>query len=124
MPAIYAQIRIYRKPCSAETRQLRMSVLKLAGFLVSEGVVFATDQVAGIRYRAGAINGVNTHNIVDVVLAPGVQAPDASLERSFYTTSSCGLCGKASLEAVRTTAHWSVDDDPLSINTDALAALP
>jgi FdhD protein len=92
--------------------------------LVSEGVVFATDQVAAIRYCAGAIDGVNTYNIVDVVLAPGVQAPDPSLERNFYTTSSCGLCGKASLDAVRTNAHWSVDDDPLSVDPDALGTLP
>lgn len=51
-------------------------------------------------------------------------APDASLERNFYTTSSCGLCGKASLDAVRTTAAWTVAEDPLRIGTDTLAGLP
>jgi FdhD protein len=96
-----------------------------AGFLVSEGAVNATEQVAGIRYCAGATaDGGNTYNVVDVVLAPGVAAPDASLERNFYTTSSCGLCGKASLEAVRTSATWSVADDPLSIAPDALTTIP
>ncbi|MFC9701257.1 formate dehydrogenase accessory sulfurtransferase FdhD [Streptomyces sp. NPDC056501] len=96
-----------------------------AGFLVSEGVVRAAGDVAGIRYCAGATDGGgNTYNVVDVVLARGVAAPDASLERNFYTTSSCGLCGKASLDAVRTSAAWSVADDPLRIGPEVLAALP
>lgn len=95
------------------------------GFLVSEGVVHARDDVAGVRYCAGATSdGGNTYNVVDVALAPGVAAPDASLERNFYTTSSCGLCGKASLDAVRTTAAWSVADDPLRVSPRTLTALP
>ncbi|MBD0711552.1 MULTISPECIES: formate dehydrogenase accessory sulfurtransferase FdhD [unclassified Streptomyces] len=95
------------------------------GFLVSEGVVHRAADVAGIRYCAGATaDGGNTYNVVDVALAPGVAAPDASLERNFYTTSSCGLCGKASLDAVRTTAAWSVADDPLRVTAETLTALP
>ncbi|MFI6759864.1 formate dehydrogenase accessory sulfurtransferase FdhD [Micromonospora sp. NPDC050417] len=96
-----------------------------AGFLVSEGVVQRGEHVAGIRYCAGATDdGGNTYNVVDVVLAAGVPAPDPSLERNFYTTSSCGLCGKASLDAVRTTAAWSVAQDPLRVEPDLIAALP
>ena len=54
-------------------------------------------------YCAGATaDGANTYNVVDVTLAPGVPLPDITLERNVYTTSSCGLCGKASLDAVRT----------------------
>ncbi len=47
-------------------------------------------------------DGRPTYNVVDVTLAAGVPPPDVSLERSFYTTSSCGVCGKASIDAVRT----------------------
>jgi FdhD protein len=46
------------------------------------------------------------------------------LERNFYTTSSCGLCGKASLEAVRTISKWRVDRDPLRLNAATIATLP
>ncbi|CAM3889217.1 formate dehydrogenase accessory sulfurtransferase FdhD [Smaragdicoccus niigatensis] len=95
------------------------------GFLVSEGVVWSSDQVAAVRYCAGATsNGRNTYNIVDVALSDGVKAPAASLERNFYTTSSCGLCGKASLEAVCTSAHWSVAEDPFTVSAEVLADLP
>ncbi|MFL6089586.1 MAG: formate dehydrogenase accessory sulfurtransferase FdhD [Aeromicrobium sp.] len=95
------------------------------GFLVSESVLTAADDVAAIRYCAGETSGIgNTYNVVDVALASGVAAPEPLLERNFYTTSSCGLCGKASLEAVRTTAAWAVVDDPLSIDTTLLSTLP
>ncbi|MEU1619424.1 formate dehydrogenase accessory sulfurtransferase FdhD [Streptomyces sp. NPDC008238] len=95
------------------------------GFLVSEGVVHGPDDVLGIRYCAGATaDGGNTYNVVDVALAPGVRLPDLSLERNFYTTSSCGLCGKASLDAVRTTQHWSVADDDTVIDSEVLFTLP
>lgn len=96
-----------------------------AGFLVSEGVVSDGEQVRSIRYCAGATDdGRNTYNVLDVDLAPGVAPPDKSLERAFYTTSSCGLCGKASLDAVRTSAAFSVADDPLVVDAGVLALLP
>lgn len=95
------------------------------GFLVSEGVVHRAEDVSGVRYCAGATaDGSNTYNVVDVTLAPGVPLPEASLERNFYTTSSCGLCGKASLDAVRTIAAWSVAEDPLRVDPAVLVTLP
>ncbi|WP_435973070.1 formate dehydrogenase accessory sulfurtransferase FdhD [Streptomyces sp. Qhu_M48] len=119
------EIRVGGRPLTVTMRTPGDDFDLAVGFLVSEGVVHRAEDVAGIRYCAGATaDGGNTYNVVDVGLAPGVAAPDASLERNFYTTSSCGLCGKASLDAVRTTAAWSVAEDPLRIGTDALAALP
>ncbi|MCZ9337169.1 formate dehydrogenase accessory sulfurtransferase FdhD, partial [Streptomyces sp. TRM76130] len=51
--------------------------------------------------------------------------PDITLERNVYTTSSCGLCGKASLDAVRTTARWPIaDTPPVRIDAALLAELP
>lgn len=76
------------------------------------------------------MDGSNTYNIVDVRTAPGVVIPDITLERNVYTTSSCGLCGKASLDAVRTTARWTIDDThgdtapPVRLGTELLASLP
>ncbi|WP_446038990.1 formate dehydrogenase accessory sulfurtransferase FdhD [Streptomyces sp. SID1121] len=97
-----------------------------AGFLVSEGVLAAASDVQSIVYCAGAKDdGSNTYNVVDVRVAPGVPVPDITLERNVYTTSSCGLCGKASLDAVRTTARFTIDDTPpVRLEPTLLAGLP
>lgn len=95
------------------------------GFLVSEGVVRSAFDVVSARYCAGATeDGTNTYNVVEVGLDPSLPPLDLSLERNFYTTSSCGLCGKASLDAVQTASTWSVAEDPLRITPAALALLP
>ncbi|WP_278258953.1 formate dehydrogenase accessory sulfurtransferase FdhD [Nocardioides convexus] len=95
------------------------------GFLVSEGVVRSASDVLTARYCAGATDdGSNTYNVVDVALDPALPPLDLSLERNFYTTSSCGLCGKASLDAVRTASTWSVAEDPLRVAPSTLALLP
>jgi FdhD protein len=96
-----------------------------AGFLVSEGVVSRREDVRTIRYCLGAVaDEGNTYNVVDVQLDPDVELPEFTLERNFYATSSCGLCGKASLDAVTTTAQWTVRDDDLMLDTDLLATYP
>jgi FdhD protein len=97
----------------------------VAGFLVTEGVVRSAGEVAAMRYCPGATDdGVNTYNVVDVTLSPGVPPPDPSVERAFYTTSSCGVCGKASIDAIRTRTAWPVADDPATVSPEALAAMP
>ncbi|MFT4288024.1 formate dehydrogenase accessory sulfurtransferase FdhD [Nocardioides sp.] len=119
------EIRVDGRPLTVTMRTPGDDFDLAVGFLVSEGVVHASADVAGVRYCLGATaDGVNTYNVVDVVLDPAVPAPSASLERSFYTTSSCGLCGKASLEAVRTASAWSVAEDPLRIAPALLSSLP
>jgi FdhD protein len=96
-----------------------------SGFLVSEGVVAARQDVSAVRYCAGAIDdGANTYNVVDVTLGLGVAAPDPSLQRNFYTTSSCGLCGKASIDAVRTQSRWDVRADDLTLRVDMITTFP
>jgi len=96
-----------------------------AGFLVSEGVITRGEHFSTARYCAGVNDErQNTYNLLDVTLAPGVAPPDPSLERSFYTTSSCGLCGKASIDAVRTQSAYDVRDDALRIGADLLSSFP
>ncbi|MET9080725.1 formate dehydrogenase accessory sulfurtransferase FdhD [Streptomyces sp. NPDC004237] len=119
------EIRVGGRPLTVTMRTPGDDFDLATGFLVSEGVVHAAEHVNGIRYCAGATaDGSNTYNIVDVALAPGVSPPDVSLERNFYTTSSCGLCGKASLDAVRTTAAWTVAEDGLRVEPETLSVLP
>ena len=96
-----------------------------AGFLVSEAVIERADQLAAMRYCAGANDGeTNRFNVLDISLGARVAPPDPSVERAFFTTSSCGLCGKASIEAVRTRSAYEVRSDPLRIAPELLATFP
>ncbi|MFF0434153.1 formate dehydrogenase accessory sulfurtransferase FdhD [Streptomyces sp. NPDC004327] len=120
------EIRLNGKPIAITMRTPGDDFALAAGFLVSEGVLAAASDVRGIVYCAGAKDdGTNTYNVVDVKLAPEVVVPDITLERNVYTTSSCGLCGKASLDAVRTTARFPIaDTPPLRLTPGLLAELP
>jgi FdhD protein len=96
-----------------------------AGFLVSEGVITRGEELSTARYCAGVgQDGLNTYNVLDVSLAPGVAPPDPSLERSFLTTSACGVCGKASIDAVRTRSAYDVRQDGLRIEAGVLGSFP
>ncbi|PXA68540.1 formate dehydrogenase accessory sulfurtransferase FdhD [Cryobacterium arcticum] len=96
-----------------------------AGFLVSEGIISAGEHLATARYCAGATaEGVNTYNVLDLRLAPGVSAPDPSTQRNFLTTSSCGLCGKESIDAVRTKSTWDVRADAARVDAELLTSFP
>lgn len=123
------EIRLGGKPLAITMRTPGDDFALAAGFLVSEGVLASAAELANIVYCAGATGegGSNSYNVVDVRLADGVPVPDITLERNVYTTSSCGLCGKASLDAVRTTTRWPLDtspDTPVRIEPATLSALP
>ncbi len=96
-----------------------------AGFLVGEGVVSAKEHLTTMRYCAGAgEDGINRYNVLDLTLAEGVEAPDEKVARAFFTTSSCGLCGKASIDAVRTRSRFDLHNDVFSVTTHTLVSLP
>ncbi|MFI0825247.1 formate dehydrogenase accessory sulfurtransferase FdhD [Streptomyces roseolus] len=120
------EIRLNGKPLAITMRTPGDDFALAAGFLVSEGVLASAADVRSIVYCAGAKeDGTNTYNVVDVKLAPGVAVPDITLERNVYTTSSCGLCGKASLDAVRTTARFPIaDTPPVRVSPALLSGLP
>ena len=74
----------------------------VAGFLYSEGVVSQRDDIQGIGYCVDPdVDGSQRYNIVNVKLQEGMNWNLQPLERHFFTTSACGVCGKASLEALR-----------------------
>jgi FdhD protein len=119
------EIRLGGRSLAVTMRTPGHDVELAAGFLVSEGVVRQRDDVSTARYCAGATeDGVNTYNVLDVQLAPGVAVPEFGLERSVYTSSSCGVCGKASIDAVRTRSSYDVAGDPLVVEPEVLAAMP
>ncbi|HEY7281809.1 MAG TPA: formate dehydrogenase accessory sulfurtransferase FdhD [Actinomycetota bacterium] len=87
------------------------------GFLIGEGIVRSEDVGGVAECRSDEGDG----GIADVSLAPGATAR-AGWQRNFYATSSCGVCGKASIEAVRV-ATEPVGDGPV-VDPATLQSLP
>ena len=95
------------------------------GFLLSEGVIGSLEDVSVARFCEGTgPDGQNTYNVLDVTLAPGVEPPVTGVERNFYTTSSCGVCGKAALDAVRLKTRFSPSGDQVRVSADLLIGFP
>jgi FdhD protein len=92
-----------------------------AGFLFGEGVVRRSGDVSAIRYCAG--DRPQQYNVVEVQLGADVSFDPAVLGRNFYTTSSCGVCGKASIDAVMSPVG-ALQPDSASVRADILATLP
>ncbi len=95
----------------------------VAGFLVSEGIIWTPEQLVSLRFCAGEDeNGVQTFNVVEAQLRPDVEVPATG--RNVYTSSSCGICGTDSIEAVRKSSRYSPAADPFTVRADVLASLP
>src|SRR5260370_37078278 len=77
----------------------------VAGFLFTEGILQSSSQISKIVQGAG--------NRVTVSLAPGTSVDFDRLERHFYLSSSCGVCGKASIEAVTVSCPFLPRERPL-----------
>lgn len=93
-----------------------------AGFLFSEGILSSPDQVAELTYCHD--EGPQQYNVVEVRLRPGVVVDPSLFNRNFYTTSSCGVCGKASLEAVEVKGCAPLPRGELTVDADLLLELP
>jgi FdhD protein len=92
------------------------------GFLFSEGVIAHRGQVL----RAAPCKGpdVGCANILEVELADGVPEPElAGLDRHFFSTSACGVCGKAGLDALRLRVPAEIPEGPV-VSPETIAALP
>lgn len=92
------------------------------GFLFTEGVIQSLDQVESIKYCEDVGRAEERENVVRVELKPEVIIDFEKLQRNFYTTSSCGVCGKSSIEAVKVNCTAiSVNE---RINADLIHTLP
>lgn len=98
--------------------------LELAvGFLFTEGILRSREDLRSVAYARGHVSGPS-ENVVDVVLERGVMFDAPKVRRNFYTTSSCGVCGKASLEAVRVAGVRMPPGDRPRVRSDLLPTLP
>ncbi|AEA25490.1 formate dehydrogenase accessory sulfurtransferase FdhD [Pseudonocardia benzenivorans] len=119
------EIRVDGSPLSVTMRTPGHDVELAHGFLLTEGVIGSPQDLLAARYCDSVDDqGRNTYNVLDVALAPGVEPPDTSLERNFYTTSSCGVCGKASLDAVKLKSRFPPAADPVRVDYRTIVTLP
>ena len=87
------------------------------GFAITEGIVIGPREVADVQHT-GAASG----DRYDIVLSEGVTVDPEQFRRNLFTSSSCGVCGKASIDAVRVAARH-VPDGPI-VERGTIASLP
>ena len=95
-----------------------------AGFLYGEGIVKSSDDIAKISYCVDSdLDAAQQYNIVNVELRGGREYDLRPLERHFYTSSACGVCGKASLEQLELRGCPVVPPGP-EVSAETVYSLP
>ncbi|MFN2567649.1 MAG: formate dehydrogenase accessory sulfurtransferase FdhD [Gemmatimonadaceae bacterium] len=107
-----------RKTISVTMRTPGHDVELAAGFLFTEGIIRDRAEIEHIG-QCGAAG-----NVARVRLSSGTGVDLARLERHFYTTSSCGVCGKTSIEALETTSRYALPTGAPIIEAELVHRLP
>jgi FdhD protein len=94
-----------------------------AGFLFTEGIIKKADDVAEVDYCFIAC-AENKENVIQVSLNESVIPDLKNTDRNFYTTSSCGVCGKGSINAIRTVSAYEHQVDNNQVSAELLHQLP
>jgi FdhD protein len=116
------ELRVANRPVGVTMRTPGNDVELAIGYCISERLVASPEDVAAVRFCAPE-GQAQEFNVLTVDLRPGVPVPDPSLDRLAVTSSSCGVCGKASIDAVRV-ACGSLSGDALTVPTGVLGAIP
>jgi len=115
------EVRINGVPIAVIMRTPGSDFELAAGFIVTEGMIDSIGQIGTISYCDKA-EEPNRQNVVDVCLSEGVEIDQQKFKRNFYASSSCGVCGKASIESINT----RIEKLGLSLHVDGdiLCGLP
>ena len=116
------ELRVAGRPVGVTMRTPGNDFELAIGYCISERLVARPEDVGAVRFCAPE-GQAQEYNVLTVDLRPGVPVPDPSLDRLAVTSSSCGVCGKASIDAV-TVACASLAGDALAVPGEVLAAIP
>ena len=94
------------------------------GFLFTEGVIGSFEDVISVRYAASQLSETAQTNVVKVDLHTTVNFDSEKLQRHFYTSSSCGVCGKTSMDMVQTTSCFLINKNIPHVKSTILFNLP
>ncbi len=111
------------KPVAVTMRTPGEDVELAVGFLLAEGIVRSWEDVERAEHWGKDTGELRLQNVVRVELKPHVAVDLRRLERHFYMTSSCGVCGKTSVEAIRTTCGAGLRDG-FVVQSQVIHALP
>jgi FdhD protein len=114
------EIRIGETPLTVTMRTPGHDLELAAGFLLTEGLIDSASQIASLQQLVPA-NGLQA-NLVEVVLKDAL-FDAAQLKRNFFAASSCGICGKASIDAIRRRGLRSPEAD-FRVDPELLCRLP
>lgn len=112
------EIRVDSRPISVTLRTPGHDDELVAGFLLTEGLIRRPGDVAKIQPYSRSEHG----NVVNIFLAPDVAVDFARLTRHVFASSSCGLCGKATIDAVH--QHFKPLKIKMNVSAKMLTALP
>lgn len=96
----------------------------VAGFLYTEGIINSRQDILQIRFVGDQLSPEAQENVVQVDLRANVLIDFEKLNRHFYTASSCGICGKASLEMVQMACPFVLLGDHPQVDSAVLTSLP
>ena len=118
------EIRIAGSPLTVTMRTPGDDFDLTLGFLHGEGLISEAADVSRLMHCQDADeSGSPTYNVVDVTLRDGLSVP-ADAGRRFLSTSACGVCGTASIDALQATSRYAVASDLVSVDPNVLVALP
>lgn len=95
-----------------------------AGFLLTESLISKREDIAAMETCGPPAPDSGNHNVIRVDLATNVEVDLGRLQRHFYTTSSCGVCGKTSLDALRVVGATPPATDGVSFKRSVLTGIP
>jgi FdhD protein len=116
------QIRVGNYPLTVTMRTPGHDFELAAGFLFTEGIVKRKEQIQSIERPSGS-KSRESENIVQIEFARGIPLGLKRSRRNFFSGSSCGICGKASIESVRARGLRPMNPS-LRMNPDVLCRIP
>lgn len=93
------------------------------GFLYTEGIINSIDEVISVKYCEDLGRNEGMENLMRVELKPSVEISSEQFKRNFYTTSSCGVCGKASIDAIKVSCE-ALSSTGIWVEKEVLFKLP
>lgn len=111
------------KPISITMRTPGQDAALAVGFLFTEGIIKSRAQITDVQHIKHW-NPEMQNNVIQVSFAENVDLDLGQLERHFYTSSSCGVCGKASIDAIRATGLTQVSNQDFNYDKKLIYELP